>query len=328
MESGRKVAAIDLGTVSSRLLLAEVRSGRVLHSDKITRITDLGQGVDETGSFAPEAVDRVVEACRDFVAAARDFGAECACTTLTSAARDADNAGELLGRLRDLGLVPQVIPGEIEARLTFFGVARDFPGERIAVADSGGGSTEIAIGAYLPEKEALELSRVRSLDIGCRRATDRFLHGDPPAPGELAGAAAWASEIFDAFWSDCPEHPVRLVAVGGTVTTLVAMIEGIDPYDSSRVHLCELEASEVDRWIERVRNLAVGEISKLKGIQAKRAPVILGGAVVIRELMRAGGYDALTVSENSLLAGAASTVSEVLEGRRPATGWTPELSEL
>ena len=114
-----RVAAIDIGTVSSRLSLAEVAGGRVLAARKHTEITDLGQGVDATGRFAADAVARVVDACRVFVDEARAFGAEAVSTTLTSAARDAANAAELLGPLRELGLIPQVIPGEVEARLTF-----------------------------------------------------------------------------------------------------------------------------------------------------------------------------------------------------------------
>ena len=132
-----KVAAIDLGTVSSRLVLAQVEGGAIVESSKHTEITDLGEGVDATGRFCEAAVERVLAACHMFVDEARAFGAACICTTCTSAARDASNAALLLDGLRELGLEPQVIPGEVEARLTFFGVAHDFAGERIIVADSG-----------------------------------------------------------------------------------------------------------------------------------------------------------------------------------------------
>ena len=229
-----RVAAIDIGTVSSRLSLAEVAGGRVLAARKHTEITDLGQGVDATGRFAADAVARVVDACRVFVDEARAFGAEAVSTTLTSAARDAANAEELLGPLRELGLIPQVIPGEVEARLTFYGVAHDFPGERIAVADSGGGSTEIAVGSYLPESGVLELERVQSLDIGCRRVTDRFLAGDPPCGADILRAGRWAAEQFEAYWCDLPDRPERLVAVGGTVTTLVALTHELVPRAMAR----------------------------------------------------------------------------------------------
>lgn len=324
-----KVAAIDLGTVSSRLVLAQVEGGAIVESSKHTEITDLGEGVDATGRFCEAAVERVLAACHMFVDEARAFGAVCVCTTCTSAARDASNAALLLDGLRDLGLGPQVIPGEVEARLTFFGVAHDFAGERIIVADSGGGSTELATGVYAPERGVFALEGTRSLDIGCRRVTERFFSALPPADGELA--AAWAGEQFAAYFEGLPsdfERAERLVAVGGTVTTLVALVHELEPYDSSFVHLRELSMEQVSAAIERMSALDVAGIAALPGVQPKRAGVILAGAVVIRELMRAGGYDTLTVSENSLLAGMAATINEVLDGATPTIGWTPSLSAL
>ena len=278
-----KVAAIDLGTVSSRLVLAQVEAGAIVESSKHTEITDLGEGVDATGRFCETAVERVLAACRMFVAEARAFGAACICTTCTSAARDASNAALLLDGLRELGLEPQVIPGEVEARLTFFGVAHDFAGERIIVADSGGGSTELATGVYAPERGIFALEGTRSLDIGCRRVTERFFS---------------------------------------------AMPHELEPYDSSFVHLRELSMEQISAAIERMSTLDVEGISALPGVQPKRAGVILAGAVVIRELMRAGGYQTLTVSENSLLAGMAATINETLDGKAPTITWTPNLSTL
>lgn len=333
-----KVAAIDLGTVSSRLVLAQVEGGAIVESSKHTEITDLGEGVDATGRFCEAAVERVLAACRMFVDEARAFGAACICTTCTSAARDASNAALLLDGLRELGLEPQVIPGEVEARLTFFGVAHDFAGERIIVADSGGGSTELATGVYAPERGVFALERgvfalegTRSLDIGCRRVTERFFSALPPARGELTAAAAWAGEQFAAYFEGLPsnfERAERLVAVGGTVTTLVALVHELEPYDSSFVHLRELSLDQVSAAIERMSALDADGIAALPGVQPKRAGVILAGAVVIRELMRAGGYDMLTVSENSLLAGMAATINETLDGATPTIAWTPSLSAL
>ena len=328
--SGRtaRIAAVDLGTVSSRLLCATVREGRIVSSTKRTVITDLGEGVDATGLFAEAAVDRVLAACRDFAGEIDAFAPDAVCTTLTSAARDVSNGESLLNGLRELGLHPQVIPGEVEARLTFYGVAHDFPGQRIAVADSGGGSTELAVGAWKPDlaSDPLALDHVRSLDIGCRRVTERFLAGDPPAADELARAAAWTRKQLDAYWAALPQHPDRLVAVGGTVTSLVAMVHKLEQYDSHFVHLRDLTLSEVQGCIDRMAALPSAEIARLPGIQPKRAPVILAGALIIRELMASGGYDRLTVSENSLLAGMAATVYEVICDEAPAIGWKPDLS--
>ena len=328
MDDCVRIAAVDLGTVSSRLALARVRDGRIVELTKHSVITDMGRGVDASGAFDAAAIERVEAACAQFAEEARTFGAAATCVTLTSAARDASNAEELLDRLAALGFIPQVIPGEVEARLTFYGVAHDFPGERIAVADPGGGSTEIVVGSYLPDAAALELERVHSFNIGCRRLTDRFFTADPPEASELDAAARWAYDQFATYWSGLGELPARLISVGGTVTTLVALEHELVPYDSSFVHLRSLSALEVERAIDRMRKLPAAAIAELPGIQPKRAPVMLAGAVVIRELMRAGGYDSLTVSENSLLAGAASTIGEVLAGEQPAVGWTPELSRL
>ena len=319
-----KIAAIDLGTVSTRLLCAEMNNGQIAASTKRTVITDLGERVDATGVFAPAAIDRVAQACAEFVREAREFGAQYVCCTLTSAARDVSNGNELLDRLRDLGLVPQVIPGEVEARLTFYGVAHDFANERIAVADSGGGSTELVVGRA--SDGGLELDCAESLNIGCRRVTERFFSSVPPSADELDKAAAWAHAQFEPYWAGLANRPERLVAVGGTVTTLVAMVHELAVYDSHFVHLRDLTIEQVEDGIDRMRSLTVEQIAQLPGIQAKRAPVILAGAVIVRELMRAGGYGRLTVSENSLLAGAAATIYEVAMSGRTVIGWIPELS--
>lgn len=319
-----KIAAIDLGTVSSRLLCAEMSNGQITASTKRTVITDLGERVDTTGVFAPAAIDRVTQACTEFVRKAREFGAQHVCCTLTSAARDVSNGNDLLNRLRDLGLVPQVIPGEVEARLTFYGVAHDFANERIAVADSGGGSTELVVGRA--SDGGLELDCAESLNIGCRRVTERFFSSVPPSADELDKAAAWARAQFEPYWAGLANRPERLVAVGGTVTTLVAMVHELAVYDSHFVHLRDLTIEQVEDGIDRMRSLTVEQIAQLPGIQAKRAPVILAGAIVVRELMRAGGYGRLTVSENSLLAGAAATIYEAAVSGRTVIGWIPGLS--
>lgn len=324
-----KIAAIDLGTVSSRLLCAEVDDGVVISSTKYTEITDLGEGVDATGKFALTAVERVVAACAEFVREARAFGATHVCTTLTSAARDVSNGEDLLCRLRGLGLIPQVIPGEVEARLTFYGVAHDFPGERIAVADSGGGSTELVVGSYTPG-EPLMLEGAISFNIGCRRVTERFFAALPPAQNEIAQAKAWMRPAFVDFWDDpnLGSRPERLVAVGGTVTSLVAMVHKLAVYDSHFVHLHELTQEQLADCTASLSLRTVEEIAALPGIQAKRAPVILAGALIIQELMQTGDYAALTVSENSLLAGAAATIYEAITSSSTVIGWMPKLSRL
>lgn len=325
---GIKIAAIDLGTVSSRLLCATMRDGAMVDSRKSTVITDLGEGVDATGLFASTAIERVAVACEGFVREARAYGASFVSTTLTSAARDVSNGEALLERLRALGLRPEVIPGEVEARLTFCGVARDFPEERIAVADSGGGSTELVVGACVPTgpHAGLALECAESLDIGCRRVTERFFSKMPPHADELERAVAWMRPRFKEYWDAQPFRPDRLVAVGGTVTSLVAFTRGLTVYDSRLVHLQDLTMDQVDEAVDLMGGMDVDEVAALPGIQAKRAPVILAGALTIRELMRTGGYDRLTVSENSLLAGAAATMFEEIQTGGTTIGWRPELA--
>lgn len=319
-----RIAAIDLGTVSSRLLLGEVEGGSAVRWRTETRITDLGEGVDATGRLAAPAMARVREACSEFIGLAREYGARSVSTTLTSAARDAVNGGELLDALRALGLEPCVIAGETEAKLTFLGVARDFAGDRIMVVDLGGGSTEFAVGGFRPGSP-LELERAVSLDMGCRRITERFLGAPSPSGRDIRDAARWARAMVEPVIADMPAKPDRLVAVGGTVTSLVAMACGLAAYDPAFVHLHPLTACDVDRCISMMEGKSAAEIAILPGVQAKRAPVLLGGALIVRELLAAGSYGELTVSENSLLAGMAATIAECADGREPAVGWAPDL---
>ena len=158
--------------------------------------------MDATGRFCEAAVERVLAACRMFVDEARAFGAVCVCTTCTSAARDASNAALLLDGLRSWGS-NHGDSGEVRARLTRFGVRTTLYKRRIIVADSGGGSTELATGVYAPERGVFALEGTRSLDIGCRRVTERFFSALPPADGELAAAAAWAGEQFATYFEAC-----------------------------------------------------------------------------------------------------------------------------
>ncbi len=326
-DTALRLAAIDIGTVSTRLLCATVEHGELQQDIKQTAITDLGAGVDATGQFAADAVARVLDACAQFRAQIVAHRSVRVCTTLTSAARDVANGDVLLDGLRKLGLRPQVIAGTTEARLTFYGVAHDFADERIAVADLGGGSTELTVGsAALRAHASVELERVASLDIGCRRATERFFSTIPPRPDELAAMMAWAHELYEPYWRGLERRPDRLVAVGGTVTTLVALVHELAAYDSSFVHLRELPLDQVEACMQRMRTLDVAGIAALPGVQAKRAGVLLAGAAALYELMRSGGYDRLTVSENSLLAGAIATMSEALDAGTTAIGWVPELS--
>jgi len=325
-----RVVAIDIGTVTARLGVSDVAGGRVERCAKTSTICNLGEGVAETGLLSAAACERVLTCVRDYVASAREAGARAACCTLTSAARDAANADELLGGLVALGLEPQVIPGETEGALTFLGVAQDFRGQRIVVADNGGGSTEVAVGAL--GKGGVSLEAVRSLNVGCRRVTDLFLsREDPPGAEALERARAFCRERF------CEELPTgardavaggRLVCVGGTVTTLVAIAAALDPYDPSFVHLHDLGLDEVDELAERLAGLPLERRREVTGLQPKRAGVIVAGALCVSELMRACGADKLTVSESDLLFGLSLAASAAACGEAAPVAWRPRLSAM
>jgi len=328
----RRVACIDIGTVTARLAVADVEGGRVRRLAKTSCICNLGQGVDRTRRLDPEAMGRVVSCCREYLTSAVSARAEAVCCTMTSAARDAENSADLVIALRGLSLEPEVIPGEVEGALTFLGVAQDFGGKKILVADNGGGSTELACGVL--NDGVLDLQFVCSTNVGCRRITDKFLSGgaELPAAADLAAAHEFAAGLF------APEArkiaglaPEALVVCGGTVTTLVAIDLALEPYDSSRVHLARLSAAKVAELEAALAAKTVEQRAAMPGIQPKRAPVILGGAVAIGELMAQTGFTELTVSESDLLFGLSLTAATALpgtEGEPSPVGWKPAMRPL
>lgn len=333
-----RVACIDIGTVSTRLAVADVVGGRVTRMIKQTEILNLGEGVDTSGMLSQAAMERVFVCVRNYVSAARDAGAKVICCTLTSAARDASNVRELGAALASLGLEPMVIPGEVEGSLTFLGVVQDFPGKRILVVDNGGGSTELALGQL--NDDGLELRFVDSVNVGCRRITERFLSaGDPPSADDMAAAHEFAAAELapdvarGGLWAAGTEQarayaPEVLAVCGGTVTSLVAIDLELVPYDPARVHLAELTREQVASLEDRLSSLTLAERCELPGLQAKRAPVIVGGTVIIHELMRQTGFERLSASESDLLFGLAITAAAEVEGRESPVSWKPALSPL
>lgn len=334
-----RLACIDIGTVTARLAVADVEAGQVVRLAKHSEICNLGEGVDATGRLKQEAMERVFACVRGYVASARDAGAVAACCTLTSAARDAENSRELGAALDSLGLDPLIIPGEVEGALTFLGVARDFRGRRILVADNGGGSTELACGT-LGVDGTFDLGFIRSVDVGCRRVTEKFLSGAPlPSAEDLAAAHAFAAQMFapvveeGGLFAAGSERagdaaPEALVVCGGTVTSLVAIDEGLEPYDSAQVHLAGLSRGRVGELEALLAGLTVEERAALPGLQAKRAPVMLGGAVAVSELMAQTGFERLQASESDLLFGLAIAAEASLSGAQSPVGWRPSMRPL
>jgi exopolyphosphatase/guanosine-5'-triphosphate,3'-diphosphate pyrophosphatase len=323
-----RVACIDIGTVTCRLAVAEVEGDRVQRLAKSSTICNLGQDLTATGRICDEARDRVLACVGQYLATIATSGARAACCTLTSAARDASNSGELLSALEGRGLRPMVIPGEVEGSLTFLGVAQDFPGQRILVADNGGGSTELALGTL--SKDGLDLEAVRSENVGCRRITERFLSaGDPPSPDDIAAARAFADGPFAAAAAEeriAQRRPARLVVTGGTVTSLVAIEKRLQPYDPRQVHLANLSRTQVEGLVTKLASMTVAQRRELPGLQPKRASVILGGAVAIAELMAQTGFDELAVSESDLLFGLSLCAAAAMRDDQTSVGWKPLLA--
>lgn len=303
------LAAIDIGTVTARLALAQVEDGHVIRMAKYTEIVNLGEGVDKTKRLLPEAIHRCVGCVSSYVDHARKEGAEAVVCTLTSAARDAENAPDLGMGLASLGLEPMIIPGEIEGALTFLGVSHDFENHRILVADSGGGSTELVVGTLAGqaatqgadqsaaqganqqlEGQQLDINFVESVDLGCRRLTERFnLSSDYPSTEDINGAHQMAAQMMSEAISRAQQQcaaPELLVGVGGTATSLIAVRDQLDPYDPSKVHLNHISLDEVLQIEGFLAKKTLKERENITGLQAKRAPVMLAGTILLAELDR------------------------------------------
>lgn len=345
------LAAIDIGTVTARLALAQVEDGRVIRMAKYTEIVNLGEGVDKTKRLLPEAIHRCVGCVSSYVDHARKEGAEAVVCTLTSAARDAENAPDLGMGLASLGLEPMIIPGEIEGALTFLGVSHDFENHRILVADSGGGSTELVVGTLVGQAAAhsagqsiaqgtgqqlggqrLDINFVESVDLGCRRLTERFnLSSDHPSAEDIDGAHQMAAQMMSEAIGRAQQQcaaPELLVGVGGTATSLIAIRDHLDPYDPSKVHLNHISIDEVSQIEGLLASKTLKEREDITGLQVKRAPVMLAGTILLAELMKNSGFKHLIVSESDLLFGLVITAAAVHQGKQSPVIWQPILRPL
>lgn len=337
------LAAIDIGTVTARLALAQVEDGRVVRMAKYTQIVNLGEGVDKAKRLLPEAIHRCVGCVSSYVDHAKKEGAEAIVCTLTSAARDAENAPDLGMGLASLGLEPMIIPGEIEGALTFLGVSHDFENHRILVADSGGGSTELVVGTLAVqsvaqdtnqqlEDQQLDINFVESVDLGCRRLTERFnLSSDYPLAKDIDGAHQMAAQMMSEAISRAQKQcavPELLVGVGGTATSLIAIRDHLDPYDPSKVHLNHISLDEVSQIEGLLASKTLKEREDITGLQAKRAPVMLAGTILLAELMKSSGFKHLVISESDLLFGLVITAAAVYQGKQSPVIWKPILRPL
>jgi exopolyphosphatase/guanosine-5'-triphosphate,3'-diphosphate pyrophosphatase len=290
-----RLAAIDVGTNTVLLLVAERRGGGFAPLLERAEITRLGRGVDASGRLDPAAIAETVQVIAAFARAARELGAKIVACVATSAARDAANGGEFVAAAKaTAGLVPEVIPGEEEARLVWTSAWRDFgrDGEPLAVLDVGGGSTELSCGDGPAPRRRV------SLQVGAVRLAERHQGGDPPSADEVSRLRAAAREAVRPLAAMAAGG--RLVGVAGTVTTLAAVSQALPVYEAERVHGAPLALSDVDRLAGTLAALTVRERAALPGMEPKRADVILAGAIVLAEAMRAAGFDRLTVSDRGV----------------------------
>jgi exopolyphosphatase/guanosine-5'-triphosphate,3'-diphosphate pyrophosphatase len=295
------IAAIDCGTNSTRLLVADAH-GRPL--ERLMRITRLGQGVDATGSLAPEAIERCVAVLTEFRGVMDGLGVGRGRLAATSAARDAVNGAEFLRAAgEETGLVPELLTGLDEGRLSMAGAVADLdPAEGpFLVLDIGGGSTEL-IAADGPDDPALAAV---SLQLGCVRLSERFLAGDPPTPDELAAAEAEVATQLEAAVAAHPRYldTHRLVGLAGTVSTLASLQLEMVGYDRDRIHHSVLSAADVAGWYRRLATEPAAARLARPGMVPGREDVIVGGAMVLDAVMRRFGFDECLVSEADILDG-------------------------
>jgi exopolyphosphatase/guanosine-5'-triphosphate,3'-diphosphate pyrophosphatase len=300
-----RVAVVDIGTNSTRLLVADVApDGAVAELERLTTVTRLGQGVDASGALAPEAMQRVFDTLARYRAAIDAHGATETTAVLTSAVRDAANGAEFTARVRDdFGLDARTLTGDEEAQMSFLGAtsSRDPAAPHpVVVIDIGGGSTEFVVG------DAGEVAFFVSTQAGAVRQGERFVHSDPPGHDELAAVADEARRIFaTGVPEDVRASVAAGVAVAGTATQLAAIDQALEPYDPERVHGYRLDRAACERILARLAQLPEAERREVPGLDPARAPTIVIGTVLMLEAMRAFGLEVVEVSEHDILRGAA-----------------------
>lgn len=304
-----RISAIDIGTNSVRLLVADASPGGALAAvERCIEITRLGEGLTAGGGIAPAAAERTLAAVARFAGAARRAGAETTLLLGTCALREAANGGEFLRRVKDTtGLEVRIVSGEEEARLAWRGMTRSLPRPlgRIAAIDIGGGSVEVVAA---PRDGAPVCA---SVGLGCVRMTERFIRRDPPAMDEIDALRSFASaELSSALPPSIPRPAERLVGAGGTITAAAAIELGLRRYDPERVHGAVLAAPRVRALAARLAAAPLSERKGVPGLEEKRADIIVAGLVVLEALMEFFSVPAVTVSDEGILHGAALEYAE------------------
>jgi exopolyphosphatase / guanosine-5'-triphosphate,3'-diphosphate pyrophosphatase len=319
------VAVVDIGTNSTRLLIADVDrdSGELRELARRSEVTRLGEGVDSSGSLADAAIDRVLKVLAEYREEIEAHDCEANLAVLTSAVRDADNGEQFAARLRnEYGLDARVLRGEEEAQLTFLGAMSgqagpddtsdkdsgdaSGAGEPTVVIDVGGGSTEFVIGR--DRKAGFHVS----LQAGVVRMSERHIHSDPPEPEELQALAADVREVFgDGLPASEREQVKRGIAVAGTATQAAAIEQELDPYDPARVDGYDLQLGTIELLLARLADVDEAKRREVVGLHPDRAPTIVAGMIVLGEALRAFGLEHVEVSEHDILHGGALRLAGV-----------------
>jgi len=297
-----RLAAIDIGTVTCRLLVADVSDAGIREVDRSVDITHLGEGLAASSALSAAAMQRVADVIRRYAARMEELCVEGFSAIATSASRDASNSAGFLEMLASCGVSVEVISGLREAELSFAGAVTGRVGEGLLVVDCGGGSTELIFGDALPAAPA-HVRASKSIDIGSRRMTERHLHSDPPTAAELAAAHEEAVALLHPFFGRLEGQPSQLIGVAGTATTLAAIKLGLAEYDPEKVHGQVLTAREVSAVFKRLAELSLKERRELAGLHPERAGVIVAGALIVKAALELSGLDQITVSENDVLYG-------------------------
>ena len=301
-----RVAAVDLGTNTTRLLVADVVDSRIEELHRETRITRLGEGVDARRHLLPVSIARVRNVLSDYRRTIESLGAERTLAVATSAVRDAENGEAFLGEVEwSYGFATRLVGGDEEAELTRRGVQ---PSPGTLVLDIGGGSTELIVDDFHV-----------SLDLGSVRYTERFLHTDPPTVDELAACAAAVRALLPRVQAHAA------IGVAGTVTSLAALDLGLERYDRALVHGHRLALAGARAQLERLAALPLAERREVPALEPERAPVIVAGAVILTETLAHFGLDSIDVSERDILDGIALAAAELQapeEGAAPPGAFT------
>jgi exopolyphosphatase/guanosine-5'-triphosphate,3'-diphosphate pyrophosphatase len=301
-----RVAALDCGTNSLRLLIADVDGDSLSDVVRRMEVVRLGQGVDETGRFADEALSRTFAVLDDYAKQMSSYGAEATRMVATSATRDVSNREEFIAGVRSrIGVDPEVISGDEEAALSFAGATRELAvgSDLVApylVVDIGGGSTEFVLGDEDGPKAA------RSVNVGCVRMTERHLRDDPPTADQIAAATADIEAAIDEAGETVPlRYAATLVGLAGSVTTVVALALELTDYDPQRIHHARITRDEVHELTTRLLGQTRDERASYSVMHPGRVDVIGGGALVLDTIMRRGGFDSVVASEHDILDGIA-----------------------